>query len=1049
MRTIPNDRSPQAPSANQPAGAAASKRVIRVFASSPGDVDAERNALAEVVAAINRIDGERDRFVMELFKWEDNVVPKIGPKPQEVVDQQTPSYEIYLGIMSARFGGGGTIKEFRDALQNWSNSGSPWILFYFNDNRPNPQTAAAGRELLKVLEFREELETYGIVGSYESVRGSKNSFYEKTLEHLRKIVYEWLSSNKRDQPALIRPDYTKYLQSLRSETEFIDIRGLGVGTGKAHQFRIDELYITLTSHAPLEPEERQPLESREQPLEAVLARHHHLVVVGGPGSGKTTFLKRLGFALVQYHQGGAPSDVNLTSLLAERPFPIFLRVAALTKYFDTSSQAQAQQHAMQTDAPPQQDDAARWLPYVLGKRSADEYWGLDEAFFRDQLEAGCTVLIDGLDEASDRRVRERVSRLIEKWRTTFNRCRFVVTSRPTAYRDQVVLAGFAEARIDPLSTEAVNTFLTKWCGRLHHDEQMRKRHLDELLEALHVRPEIRRMARNPVMLTALAVVHWNEKRLPEQRAELYEAIIRWLSRAREQRPGRETAERTVVLLQTLALEMQQVPQGRLVQVTQRWATETLARGFASPEELAMLDQSDADEGQPNQSPPAKRQILRRLIEKAESFLHAEEIDSGIIVGRGNELAFWHLTFQEYLAARAIAAEVEEGQQEILFSTDLNRTSRLFQSEWREMVTLLAGTLYEQGVAKVDKLITQIIDCSQRSTSAGRTGTKANSPIVSLADQARCVGLIGLIERDLTPVDYRVKDGRYPAILQSVQAIFDPTRYQQVPVQERIAAGDALGQAGDLRLNRRSEAYWVTIPGETYWLGAQKTDSAGRNYDAEAYGDEGPVHQVQLDSFQIAKYPLTVGEYREFIDNGGYEDEQCWKAGGFSRFSSPAGWDTQQDYLSRPVVGVSWYEAQAFCSWSGRYRLPTEAEWEAAARGREGRRYPWGNTDPQPNQINFQAKIGHPTPVGIFPGGSTPEGLVDMAGNVWEWCADARRDYGRKSERHPRGPSQVGSRVIRGGSWDFHARSVRCAYRLVYSVVYRDGRLGFRLVRVQE
>ena len=150
------------------------------------------------------------------------------------------------------------------------------------------------------------------------------------------------------------------------------------------------------------------------------------------------------------------------------------------------------------------------------------------------------------------------------------------------------------------------------------------------------------MARNPVMLTALAVVHWNERRLPEQRADLYESILMWLARAREKQPGRESAERCLTLLQQLALAMQDERKGRQVQVEKGWAAETLAPQFA-------------------QAPEAKRR------ERAQAFVEQEEVDSGIIASRGNEVRFWHLTFQEYLAARAIAGQADTAQHKLLLN----------------------------------------------------------------------------------------------------------------------------------------------------------------------------------------------------------------------------------------------------------------------------------------------------------------------------------------------------------------------------------------------
>ena len=119
-------------------------RLVRVFVSSPGDVKAERAVLEEVIERINETQGAQMGVHLELWKWERNAVPRIGPPAQDVVDAQTPAYGIYLGIMAHRFGtpngpyGSGTEKEFRDALAKWARLGEPWILFYFNDAAISP-----------------------------------------------------------------------------------------------------------------------------------------------------------------------------------------------------------------------------------------------------------------------------------------------------------------------------------------------------------------------------------------------------------------------------------------------------------------------------------------------------------------------------------------------------------------------------------------------------------------------------------------------------------------------------------------------------------------------------------------------------------------------------------------------------------------------------------------------------------------------------------------------------------------------------------------------
>ena len=176
-------------------------RIFRIFVSSPGDVVEERALMDEIVDSINRIDGQLLGVRLELFRWEDDVVPQIGPKPQQVVDNQTPGYDVYVGIMSTRFGtptgryGSGTEKEFKGALRQWKAAGAPWIMFYFDDSPKDLRDSRKIEQYLKVTQFREKLQTQGIVAGYTGVRGSKDSFYEKVAQHLRKTVQRLAASS--------------------------------------------------------------------------------------------------------------------------------------------------------------------------------------------------------------------------------------------------------------------------------------------------------------------------------------------------------------------------------------------------------------------------------------------------------------------------------------------------------------------------------------------------------------------------------------------------------------------------------------------------------------------------------------------------------------------------------------------------------------------------------------------------------------------------------------------------------------------------------------
>ena len=396
-----------------------SVRIIRVFVSSPGDVQAERGVLAEAVASINRTEGEAHGVQLQLLKWEDDVTPQIGPLPQQVIDAQLPPYEIYLGIMSTRFGSGGTEQEFRDALQKWQAVGQPWITFYFDDAPRSPASPTTSCSTRKPASSARDSKRRASSAATPASAAIPGQFFEQVSEHLRAFVHRLAPDGGGPRDPRPPADSTAYLRDLLAKSAWIDIRGLVVGKGQAHRFPIEELFISLTTTlAPTRrsagasaadrkrpaAEEEPGGEARAVPLHAAL-QHDRLVVVGDPGAGKTTFLRRIVHALCQTQLGEQPTAAQDRLGLSDRTFPVCVRLSDLAQHL--------QRHDGRATAPGD-PDAPAWLPHYLAALSQDNEWGLDADFFRQQLEGGqCTVLLDGLDEAPDRVVRQRLTRVIQ------------------------------------------------------------------------------------------------------------------------------------------------------------------------------------------------------------------------------------------------------------------------------------------------------------------------------------------------------------------------------------------------------------------------------------------------------------------------------------------------------------------------------------------------------------------------------------------------------------------------------------------------------------
>ncbi|MEA2078288.1 MAG: SUMF1/EgtB/PvdO family nonheme iron enzyme, partial [Pseudomonadota bacterium] len=348
-----------------------------------------------------------------------------------------------------------------------------------------------------------------------------------------------------------------------------------------------------------------------------------------------------------------------------------------------------------------------------------------------------------------------------------------------------------------------------------------------------------------------------------------------------------------------------------------------------------------------------------------------------------------------------------------------------------------------------------------------------------------------------------------------ERLIERSRHPEADLRARFAAGLALGELGDTRLESHQGAHGdyllssrITVPGKVYSLGSD---------EGEGNSDEARRFSIRIDDFELAQCPVTNAEWRCFMAAGGYEnadwweteDARAWRLGTLSMEQEKSGYrdirlrlqrdfeeatagftptaveqvqswvdaddETFETWLSgwfpegepvpeplfwrdpqfnnpaQPVVGICWYEARAYCRWLSeqagrRFSLPGEAQWEAACRGSGRREYAWeGDYDPMKANV-YDTHLRTTTPVGMFPEGDTPEGLMDMTGNVWEWTRDRYEGYPIQSDDGRDEATGRHRRVLRGGAFFSFRRSVRAAYRNYDGSVPAD-RLSFVGFRV--
>jgi hypothetical protein len=611
--------------------------------------------------------------------------------------------------------------------------------------------------------------------------------------------------------------------------------------------------------------------------------------------------------------------------------------------------------------------------------------GLDGQIARAYLEQGRALLIlDGVDEVPRSHgegaaawhpralLLSGLAAALPAWQSAGSRV--LVTSRPYGLEEaELRRLGLEQARLAPLNDELQSLFAHRWFTALEGPKAGAAK-AEDLTRHIAARRDIGELLENPMLLTAVCVLFGHGGRLPEDKFELYDRIVdyvlynRYPESAGDRRRVRER-------LGFIAAGMH--------------TGEPLGEARETPEpeaSHAQLEQLLRAFGK--ESPSTERGVLE-VAGRLEELLS----DSGLLLPReGKRAGFYHFSFQEFLAAERLAVLAADQGAEAWYSLFLRRGPA---AEWRYTLDFLfAAYLVRHASTQAGiRLLVRLIDTIRTDALA----TEANLAW-TVAD---CLD-IALAKGCVLPGD---KLERFRQICLSAIE-------QEIPLEPRQALGLILGRIGDPRiLDPRDPAGYVRIPPGRYPFQDDWIEIEG--------------------AYWLSRYPVTNRQFERFIEDGGYLNREHWSQEGWewlqrAQVTEPGFFhDHRYDAPNQPVVGVSWWEAEAFCRWAGG-RLPSEREWESAARGREAREYPWDGPWEDGICNTRESGLGTTSPVGLFPRSRQADfGLEDLAGNVWEWVS--------------------GERLLRGGSWLYATWFARAAVRFGLIPDYRFDYCGFRVL----
>ncbi len=791
----------------------------------------------------------------------------------------------------------------------------------------------------------------------------------------------------------------------------LDRRAIGT-PDSVPEIRLETIYV------PLDTTNQQPAVGQGNaatagarvpvPVLAEIINHRRLVILGDPGSGKTTLMNCLTLFLAQ-------AGLDPASGALER-----LNVPG-----GNGQRAATWRHDALMPVRVELSEFARDIPETTGRGTCELVWqhiaaGLAShglADFAPEVkrllaQGKCLVMFDGLDEVPDPARRKIVRDAVTDFADTYGESRFIVTCRVLSYTDPAwQLTSFPAVVLAPLSVNSINTFVDRWYSELVRlgaiDPQTALMRAAELRNAA---ANLVDLAHNPMLLTVMAVVHTYLGTLPRERARLYNDCVELLlwHWQRQKRIGPNYWQ-----------------QGILDELETR--EERLVNGLC---EVAFNAHRSQDDGDAPTHIPQKDviDVLARYLDndwgRAQRFCDYVEKEAGLLIGKGLDAsgkrmyAFPHRGFQEFLAACHLISGWDFARR----AADLAAAGDI----WHEVLLLAVGHL----VFNLHEVMPRPLDAINLLCKPEMPTTDQGWRSVWWAGE-----MLHIVGRSAVENDEHLGTSVVPRVIAHLAALV--TGGHLTPV-ERAQAADVLGALGDPRPGVCTDTpEMVRIEGGQVEIGT-----------------EPERHTVNLKTFYLSRYPITNAQFQLFVNEGGYHNPKFWTGRGWEwrqHTGRRQGWlaDPVWGLPNRPVVGLTWHEAVAYTRWLSTrtghvVRLPTEPEWERAAAGTERRKYPWGSRTSDDTTNHHETGIGQTTAVGIFPADRTPEGIHDLGGNVWEWCSSLGAAYPYTTADGREDLEAGGPRILRGGAFESRRDMLHCTHRRPVDPQARVSLIGFRV-----